>query len=141
MKTLRYLLVISIISVTLSYLMIDSSYAGNADTYKITVQKIQLKNSSGEWITIATPNQEIDIASVNAGSTVASFFNDASIPVGSYKNFKIVNSETIKVSGADGTHYTKSGGAVTISGTAASAASTETWPSDPPTTVTTLTEI
>ncbi|MDP1854177.1 MAG: DUF4382 domain-containing protein [Candidatus Omnitrophota bacterium] len=129
-----------VIAATTALVFAAYSYAGNADTYKITVQSIQLKSSAGNWVTIASPNREIDIASVNSGAIAASLASDVSVPVGTYVNFKIVVSEIIKFSGSDGVNYTKAGGAVTVTGTAASAASTATWPTAPPTTVVTMTE-
>jgi hypothetical protein len=111
----------------------NTSYAGNAATYKMTVQSIQLKKSDGTWVTIAQPNQEIDIASVSAGATAASLLSDAPIPVGQYVNFKMVFSETMKFSGSDGAHYTVAGSTVTVNGdNAGLSASTATWTTDPP---------
>ncbi len=70
-----------------------------------------------------------------------SFAGNASVPVGSYKNFKLVLSETMKVSGSDaGAHYTTSTGTLTIVGTDGTAASTATWPAAPPISVASLTE-
>ena len=131
MKNFKYLLIIVAVCCYFSCIVMDLSFAGNTDTYKITVQSIQLKNTDGQWVTIATPNQELDIAAVSSGAVAASFLNKASIPAGSYDNFKLVISETMKVSGSDvdggTTYYTRSGGAVTITGDDSNAASTSTW--------------
>jgi|GEM_PF-4642336 len=108
------------------------SYAGDASIYKVTVQSIQLKTSSGSWVTIASPNQEIDIASVSAGAVAASLLSDVKIPAGSYVNFKIVLSETMKFSGSDSGFYTKEGGSITLTGDDVTDGSTATWTSDPP---------
>lgn len=113
--------------VCISLFCFSSSYAGDATTYKMTVQTVQLKTSAGNWVTIASPNQEIDIASVSGGAAAGSFFNDAAIPVGSYVNFKLILSETMKFSGSDQGHNTTAGGTITLTGTDANAASTATW--------------
>ncbi len=130
MKTIKCLLIV----VFILMLFTTKSFAtGNASTYKVTVQNIQLKNDAGSWVTIATPNQVIDIAAVAAGAVAGSFMNDASIPVGNYVNFKVVLSETMVFSGSDGaTNITRSGGDVTVTGADAAAASTATWASFPP---------
>lgn len=107
--------------------------AGDASTYKITVQRIELKNTADTWVTIATPNQEIDIASVAAGAVAGSLLNDAAIPVGNYDNFRIRVSETIKVSGSDGANYTNASGSAILTGDAATSA-------DLPGTITAFTE-
>jgi hypothetical protein len=113
--------------------------AGNASTYKITVQSIQLKKDTGSWVTITSPNQEIDIASV-AQNSVASSFSNVVIPAGNYVNFKCVVSETVKFSGSDGAgHYTASGGVLTLTGDG-TVNSTTDWTADPPEANVTLTE-
>lgn len=121
--------VLNILFIALFFLC--CSYAGDATTYKITVQEVKLLKSDGvTWVTIASPNQEIDIASASAGATAGSFFSD--IPAGDYINFELVVSETMKFSGTDGGHNTRQGGTITITGNDASDASTATWAADPP---------
>lgn len=124
----------STIIILLGIFFSSISYAiGNASTYKMTVQSIQLKRDSDDtWVTISSPNQEIDIASVTAGATAASLVSGSNIPAADYDNFKLVISETFSVSGSDGTNYTKSGGAVTVTGDDSSDASTATWDTTPP---------
>ena len=96
--------------------------AGAATKYIITVQTIQLRNDSGEWVTIATPNQPINIADVDVGAVAGSFLNDASIPFGNYVNFKLIISETMTVAGSDGIHFTTANGSAVLTGNAATAA-------------------
>lgn len=99
----------------------------DASTYKITVQSVQMRNSvTGTWVTIASPNQEVDITSVGQNSVAASFANDITIPVGTYDNFKMVISEAMTVSGTDAGNSSVEGGALTITG-GAGAGSTATW--------------
>lgn len=139
MKTFKYLLIMVVIGWFFAHFVSDSFAAGNPDTYKVTVQSVQLKNDAGNWVTIATPNQEIDIADAGVGAVAGSFMNDAVIPPGNYVNFKIVLSETVKFSGSDGaTNFTRSGGSITLTGGDANAASTATWVDPLP--VTTQTE-
>lgn len=113
----------------LTFLITPDSYAaGDAETYKMTVQRVQLKNDATDtWVTISTPNRELDIAAVNAGAVAGTLVGDSTIPVGNYDNFKMVISETLSFSGADGTNYSKSGGTITVTGSDANAASTATW--------------
>lgn len=132
MKIMKCFLTAITIVFILLYFTIESFAVGDAATYKVTVQSVQLKNDAGTWITIATPNQEIDIASAAAGAVAGSFMNDATVPPGNYVNFKIVLSETMTFSGSDGANFTRSGGDVTITGNDAAAASTATWSGFPP---------
>ena len=96
------------------------------------MQNVQIRQTDGTWVTVAQPNQEIDLASVAAGATAASLAAGVSVPPGQYDNFKIVVSETVKFSGSDGANYSNSGGAITIAGADAAAASTATWAGFPP---------
>ena len=133
-------ILLALLAATLPMLAaVTASAAGNPDTYKVTVKKIQLKTQAGSWVTIAQPNQEIDIAAANAGAVAGSLMSDSAIPAGNYVNFRMVIAKNISVKGSDsasgtcvGTHYTKSGGAITLTGTAASAGKTTTWTADPP---------
>ena len=94
---------------------------GNASTYKITVQSVQMRSATtGQWVTIATPNQEVDIAAVSASQVAGTLLSNVTIPVDTYDNFKMVLSETMNVSGSHndaGTDwYTKANGTVTLTG-------------------------
>lgn len=113
--------------------------AGNAQAYWVTVQEVLLKKTSGEWITIASPNQQINIASVAAGADAGSFIPGGKIPTGSYVNFKVRLSKTMRFSGVDalgapGPSYTNAGGSITLTQAVAGngAESTTNWPADPP---------
>jgi len=105
------------------------------DDYIVTVQEVRMKNTSGEWVTIATPDQAIDIADAAAGAEAAAIGADAAIPSGEYVNFMIVLSATMTVRGTDAAtgKVTGNGGTVTITGADANASSTSTWdqPSPP----------
>ncbi|HOX22941.1 MAG TPA: DUF4382 domain-containing protein [Elusimicrobiales bacterium] len=126
---------------------LNAAAAGNPSTYKVTIKKVQLKKTDGTWVTIAEPNQELDIAAANAGAVAGSMMSDSAVPAGNYVNFRVVVGKTMSVKGSDsasatcvGTHYTKNGGAITLTGTAASAGNTKNWTADPPVATTTLTE-
>lgn len=124
MKIFKYLLFISITGF-IFFIFTGESFAAAdqaAATYKATVQRMELKNDAGNWVTIATPNKEIDIAAVGAGAVAGSFLNDASIPIGNYVNFRLTISETMKVAGHDGTNYTNAGGSAVLTGSAATSA-------------------
>lgn len=111
------------------------SYAGDPTAYKVTVLSIQLKTSAGNWVTIASPNKELDIASVGAGAVAGSFAPDTNIPAGDYVNFKIVLSNVIRFSGSDGAgRYTRAGGTLRLAGNPfiPGSDSTATWTADPP---------
>lgn len=108
--------------------------AGNPTVYKVTVKAVQLKNLAGQWVTIAAPYQEVDIASASAGQAVASLFSDSVIPAGSYVNFRVVLSETLRVAGTDTVYSTVAGGILNISSTDPSktgSTSTAEWNFDP----------
>lgn len=97
--------------------------AGSATTYIVTIQSIQLKDDAGTWVTIATPNSNIDIAAVDAGAVAGSLLSSAAIPVGNYVNFKVVFSETMTVAGVDTLgNYTTAGGSAVLTGTATTSA-------------------
>ncbi len=125
MKVHKLLVLLLVILVGASFCAVDVFAAdGNAQSYKTTVKRIELKNDAGSWVIIATPNQEIDLVGVAAGAAAASLLNDSAIPAGNYVNFKIVIDETFKVTGCDSTNLncTKVGGSATFTGSAATAA-------------------
>lgn len=108
--------------------------AGTPTSYKVTVKAVQLKNSAGQWVTIAAPYQEVDIASASAGQSVASLFSDTVIPAGIYVNFRVVLSETFRVSGTDTVYSTAAGGVLNVSSTDPSktgSTTTAEWNFDP----------
>lgn len=91
----------------------------NGDITKcfVKVLAIKLKDTTQDWHTV-TINKEINLLS---DDTSFSFTNEDQLPPGNYLNFRIVLSETVKVSGSDGKNLTKEGGEITIGGTAAKA--------------------
>lgn len=91
--------------------------AGDPTSYKITVQKFELKRTDDTWVTISQPNQEIDLAAVDPGLAAGSLLGN--IPSGTYDNFRLTISETIKVTGSDGANYTNQDGVAVMEGSAA----------------------
>ena len=86
------------------------------DKFVVTIESLMLKNSLGEWMSVVEPDKAVDLFSEQGK---VSFFNQGRIPQGNYVNFRLVISETVKVSEAD--HFgnkTKAGGAEIVGGTA-----------------------
>ena len=92
------------------------SYAvGTATKCLVTVKKILLKNSEGNWFTLLNEDRKLDLSQENPSVEV---INKKIIPPGEYLNCKIVISETLQVAGSDGPNKTKEGGEVWVEGTA-----------------------
>lgn len=98
---------------------------GTATVYKVTVTKFEMYNGTA-WITVSNGSSTVmDIASVDSGQVVGSFFSGLAVPDGSYTQVRVTiqNSFTIKGSvGSDGTPIyttaTLSGGACVSSASA-----------------------
>ena len=65
--------------------------ASAADTmpiaYVITIENVELKNSSGQWISVIRPDKQVDLLSTEAA---VSFFNNAGrVPAGTYEDFRV----------------------------------------------------
>lgn len=88
---------------------------GDATRFIITVLKVELKDASGNWVKIAEPNKA---ANLLADDPLLQMTNNGSIPPGTYVNFRITLSETIRFSGNDGENKTLEGGVLTLGGTA-----------------------
>ncbi len=83
----------------------------------VTVKKVMLKNSDGNWFVMQEADKIVDLAEEFA----IAITNDGRIPPGTYVNFKITLSEFWKVSGSDDLNLTKEGGEITIGGSATKA--------------------
>lgn len=99
---------------------------GNPSSYKITVQKLEAKNSGGTWVNVFTLNMEIDIADAAQNSSAAQI--SGFLPEGDYVNFRIFVSETIKYTGSIGSNYTLTDGSITFRSLIENGASTRNWP-------------
>ena len=127
---MRRLLLLGFFVILTLVFAINCFATGDATTYKMTIQSVQLKSSTtGNWVTIATPNQEVDIVNDASGqnTVAAAIASGIEIPIGSYDNFKLVISETMYVAGSDGAHHTSAGSSVTMEGANANTASTALW--------------
>ena len=124
-----------LVFIIFSFVFVIPCFAnGNPTHYKMTIQAIYVHDApSNTWVLVASPNQEVDIVGDSSGqNAVAASLGGISIPPGTYDNFKLRISETMKVTGSNGADYTKAGGVITITGLTSSAASTADWPTDPP---------
>ena len=57
-----------------------------AEPYFITLQKLELKKDSGEWVDIIEPDHKVDLGNTEAS---ISFFNNGRVPAGHFKNFRL----------------------------------------------------
>ena len=89
----------------------------------MTVLEVQIKKSSGDWVTIFKGQKEVDVVSEEAGVMIEN--NEGLIPEGLYENVKIILSETIRFTGRDNQNKTKPGGSLVLSGTVSRAADIE----------------
>jgi hypothetical protein len=92
--------------------------AGAATKFIVTVRKLELKDVSGKWVTLAEPDTTTDLL---ADEPLLLMTNDGSVPPGTYVNFRITLSETVQFSGKDDQNKTKEGGILTLGGTASKA--------------------
>ena len=89
--------------------------AGNAVKCVVMIKKVLNKKVSGEWVPVPDSAREADLL---VEEPLLSFINTNKVPSGRYVNFKIILSETVKVTGKDGNNLTKEGGEITVGGTA-----------------------
>ena len=66
--------------------LIFCSFAHAVEPYFITLQKLELKKDSGEWVDIVEPDHKVDLRQTEAA---ISFFNNGRVPAGSFKNFRL----------------------------------------------------
>lgn len=62
--------------------------AGDPSECVITIKSVQLEKDSGEWITVVEPDHKVDLAEQEP--RVSFFNNGRRVPVGSYRNFKVI---------------------------------------------------
>lgn len=66
-----------------------SIYAGasfSAEPFFVTIQKVDLKNEFGEWVTVMEPDKKVDLAQDEPS---VSFFNNGRVPPGKYVNVRV----------------------------------------------------
>jgi len=113
MKNLINLTIISIFSLIIGY---ETAYAaeakGNADIYKITMRKIELctgytvvdfddvgtADACHDAVVIGSGDKEVDIASVDPGSSVSSYGDPTSLPLGeTYSHMRVTIDKKFKI--------------------------------------------
>ena len=57
-----------------------------AESYFITLQKLELKKINGGWVDIIEPDHKVDLVSTEP---TLSFFNNGRVPPGSFNNFRV----------------------------------------------------
>ncbi len=95
-----------------------SQYPVTPEVYRVTVNKVELYNSStDQWVTIAEGDMTFDIASVNAGDVVGGYASGVSIPAGTYTKIRITVSRHMWIKAqvtVGGTTYYTSSNQVTV---------------------------
>lgn len=116
MKTFRLLLTAAaFFAVFLPAAAHAKTNGGPASELIFSIKEVRLKDTSGQWIKVPRSAGAFNAAS---DDPLLNFDNkDGEIPEGDYDNFKIVLTETVKVSGHVGPNKTKSGGRLTVGGT------------------------
>ena len=66
----------------------------------ITLENVELKNSSGRWVSVIRPDLQVDL--VTTKPSVSFFNNGGRIPPGEYMNFRIELLEKVKSSSTGG---------------------------------------
>jgi len=93
-------------------------------TYEVTMKKVELRDSSGNWVTAREADLTFNIASADAGAVVGSYISGASIPVGTYDQVRATMSRDLGVQATGsvgGTTYYSTSGSTTIPGDLGSA--------------------
>ena len=71
-----------------------AAYASAPSKCVITIESVLLENDRGQWITVVSPDHQVDIVGQDP---FVSFINGGRVAAGSYVNFKIILSKRIKV--------------------------------------------
>ncbi|GEM_PF-1542674 len=106
----------AVLAVALCFFCSDALAAATPHHFVITVLKVELKNNTGEWITVIEPDLRVDL--VEKDPSVSYLNNAGRIPSGNYINFRITISESVKVTGTDHGNKTRAGGELEIGGNA-----------------------
>lgn len=97
---MKRILIVAILFFTL--LLPHYSYAttvsGQSGIYKVTLTNVQVYDGTN-WITIATPNQEMDIASGNVNDVIGTVVSSIDIVAGTYTGFANTVSATFSIKG------------------------------------------
>ena len=66
--------------------LLSSVLSVAAEPFFITIEKVELKNASGEWVDVVEPDRRLDLA---AEEPTVSFFNNGRIAPGDYTNVRV----------------------------------------------------
>ncbi len=71
-----------------------------AEPFFVTIEKVELKNASGEWVDVIEPDKRVDLT---MDEPSVSFFNNGRIAPGDYTNVRVtlIDGETLQVTRAD----------------------------------------
>ncbi len=95
---------------------------GTPNVYKVTMKKLEISQDGSTWVTVADTENQVDIASVNAGSAVGSWIAHTDIPVGTYITMRPTVSATFVMRGfvyystTDKTYFTTPSGISSVNG-------------------------
>ena len=76
------------------------NFFGNAATYQVTVNKVEISQDSSTWLTLGNGARQFDIASVNVGEDVDNYMTAAEIPAGTYRYVRVTVSRTMRINGS-----------------------------------------
>lgn len=66
--------------------LLGTPSGGATEPYFITIQKLELKKTDGQWVDILEPDHRVDLLSTEA---TISFFNNGRVPTAEYSNFRV----------------------------------------------------
>lgn len=73
---------------------------GTPTVYKVTVKKVEFSSDGGAtFVTLKEADQQMDIASVNAGAVAANYASGASLPAGIYNRIRVTISCNMRLRG------------------------------------------
>ncbi len=56
------------------------------EPFFVTIEKVELKNTTGEWVTVIEPDKKVDLSQ---GEAAVSFFNNGRVHPGKYINVRV----------------------------------------------------
>jgi hypothetical protein len=114
-KILAIVLVLLLLSSGTSY---ATTVSGQSAVYKVTVTKVEVQ-TEGMWVTVATPNQQMDIASGDVNAVIGTIISSSTIKAGTYTGFAVTVDATFEVKGFSdllgARYYTTSSGTGSVS--------------------------
>ncbi len=89
-------------TIVLVSLSTGSAFAAESlSKYVITLENVELKNSSGRWVSVIRPDLQVDL--VTTKPSISFFNNGGRVPTGDYVNFRIELLDSVKSASIDGT--------------------------------------